>query len=161
MRILELVTQRHETMAWIGDDVASGTVSVALDSGGWSVRLVEATAAHGRHRDLVVPFGDRETAATFAAGEALAMLRGASGAIAHPMNAETIRCNAERLGHPAHVAARAAGLLGIPARALCCWCADRPEHLHKVAHRVTTHRPGECSACPYVGADVLFVEGAS
>lgn len=75
------------------------------------------------------------------------------------MNVATIVANASRLGHPAHVAAHAAALVGIPARALCCWCADRAEHLHKPAHRVNVYRPGECSGCPYVGHDVLFIEG--
>ena len=60
--------------------------------------------------------------------------------------------NCSRLGHEAQTAAFALSLLNVPARALCCWCA---EHVEGEAHRLP--RGGECAGCAYVGLDTLVV----
>lgn len=60
--------------------------------------------------------------------------------------------NARNLGHKAHTAAFALALLGMPSRALCCWCA---EHVKGEAHRLP--KGGDCSACAYSGADTLVI----
>lgn len=69
------------------------------------------------------------------------------------MTTQQLVANARKLRKGSHVVALAAGVLGLAAHSLCCWCAEAVEGK-------ATRLPagGECSRCAYVGADCLVIE---